>query len=399
MKRSAILLAFLTVCLALGVSAQSGRKLKPAPTPAAAPAAEVQNPEEFSESKPNPTRIISPRQAKKSKNQKPETAKPIADAPPADAPAEDEDTIKVETNLITIPVSVYEKSGVYVSNLRRTDFKVFENGQEQEIAYFGTSEQPFTVVLLIDTSASTSFKIEEIQAAAIAFVDQLKPEDKIMVVSFDSSVRVLADFTNEREKIYKAIRRTSFGGGTLLYEAVETALKRKLSKIDGRKAIVLFTDGVDTSMFGASFESTIEQAEEADAVIYPIYYNTYLASRGIGTGGAMSTPPTIGFPQSRGVPSSADHARGRTYLETLAELTGGKMFRAESTVGGLNAAFEGIAEELRSQYNIGYYPTDAGERGQRRQIKVRVNRPNVAIRARDSYIVGAADTTPKKTGN
>ena len=88
--------------------------------------------------------------------------------------------------------------------------------------------------------------------------------------------------------------------------------------------------------------------------------------------------------------------RGRGYLELLAETTGGKMFRAESTVGGLNAAFEGIAKELRSQYSIGYYPAEEGSPGQRKQIKVRVNRPNVAIRARDSYIVGANDTSTKK---
>jgi VWFA-related protein len=91
-----------------------------------------------------------------------------------------------------------------------------------------------------------------------------------------------------------------------------------------------------------------------------------------------------------------DFGRGRGYLELLAESTGGKMFRAESTIGGLNAAFEGIAKELRGRYSIGYYPAEAGDPGQRKQIKVRVNRSNVAVRARDSYIVGANDSSPKK---
>src|SRR5205085_5524187 len=131
----------------------------------------------------------------------------------------------------------------------------------------------------------------------------------------------------------------------------------------------------------------------------PIYYNTFLNSRGIGTGGVMSTPPILNLPGQGGQigASSEDYMHGRAYLQGLADATGGKVFRPESTPGGLTAAFEGIAQELRSQYSIGYYPKDAGESGQRKQIRVRVNRPNVAIRARDSYIVGAtSDTSTKK---
>ncbi len=398
MKKSAILLAVLLGCFVIYTPAQSGRKTKVTPTPEPTP--QSQNPEDYSESKPNNSRIILPNSTKDKKSKKETSKKETAETPPAAQTGEtvnEEDVVKVETNLITIPVSVYERSGVYIGGLQQTNFKIFEDGKEQEIAYFGTAEQPFTVILLIDTSPSTSFKIEEIQNAAITFVDQLRPEDKVMVISFDYGVDVLTDFTNERQKIYKAIRRTSFGGGTSLYDAVETALRKKLAKVDGRKAIVLFTDGVDTSSGRAGFNSTLEQAEEADSIIFPIYYNTFLENRGIGgSGGVMSTPPTIGLPQGNGAPTAADYARGRGYLQTLADMTGGKMFRAESTVGGLNAAFEGIAKELRSQYSIGYYPAEEGTPGQRKQIKVRVNRPNVAIRARDSYIVGSNDSSTKK---
>jgi Ca-activated chloride channel homolog len=396
MKKSAVLLAVLLGCLVLGSPAQSGRKAKASPTPEPTP--QVQTPEDYSESKPNNSRILSPNSTKDKNKKKEATNTETPPATPTSETTNDEEAIKVETNLITIPVSVYERSGVYIGGLRQSDFKIFEDGKEQEIAYFGTTEQPFSVVLLIDTSPSTSFKIEEIQAAAIAFVDQLNTVDKVMVIQFNSGVDVLTDFTNERQKIYKAIRRTSFGGGTSLYSAVETALRRKLSKVDGRKAVVLFTDGVDTSSFGASYNSTLELAEEADSIVFPIYYNTFLENRGIGGGGGvMSTPPTIGAPQGNGAPTSADYTRGRGYLELLAQTTGGKMFRAESTVGGLNAAFEGIAKELRSQYSIGYYPSAEGTPGQRKQIKVRVNRSNVAIRARDSYIVGTNESPKKKS--
>ncbi|HEY8559761.1 MAG TPA: VWA domain-containing protein [Pyrinomonadaceae bacterium] len=396
MKKSAILSAVLLGCFVICAPAQSGRRAKATPTPAPTP--QTANPEEYSDSKPNSSPLILS-ESKRDKNKKKE--KTAEETAPVASPTEtlgDEDVVKVETNLITIPVSVYERSGVYVGDLRRSDFQIFEDGKEQEIAYFGNTSQPFTVVLLIDTSSSTTFKIDEIQDAAIAFVEQLNAEDRVMVIAFDSGVNVLTDFTNDRQSIQRAIRKTSFGGGTRLYDAVRTSLNRQLKKVTGRKAVVLFTDGVDTQS-GASLNGTLEQAEEADSMIFPIYYNTFLENRGIGGGGGvMSTPPIIGNPPGMtGMPTSADYARGRAYLESLAQLTGGKMFRAESTVGGLNAAFAGIAKELRSQYSIGYYPSDEGSAGQRKQIKVRVKRANVAVRARDSYIVGANESSSKKS--
>ncbi|MBX7055833.1 MAG: VWA domain-containing protein [Pyrinomonadaceae bacterium] len=313
-----------------------------------------------------------------------------------DAPVEvgDDEVLKVETNLITIPVSVFDRNGLYIPGLEQEDFKIFENGKEQEIAYFGTTDKPFTVILLIDTSPSTAYKIEEIQAAATAFVDQLKPQDSVMVIEFASNINVLTEATNDRQKIYKAIRRADWGDGTSLYDAVDFSLRKRLSKIAGRKAIVLFTDGVDTTSMRAGYDSTIDIAEESDAMIFPIYYNTYSGNNG-GTGsplpningGVLGNGGGIFNPRGR---SAADYQRGRQYLNELAAYTGGRVFRPESTPGGLTTAFEGIAEELRRQYNIGYVPIDEGKPGQRKEIKVRVDRPNLVVRARDSYIVGVA---------
>ncbi len=270
------------------------------------------------------------------------------------------------------------------------DFKIFEDGAEQEIAYFGTSEKPFTVILLIDTSPSTAYKIEEIQSAATAFVNQLKPQDNVMVIEFDANVHVLTEATNDRQKIYKAIRRADFGDGTSLYDAVDFSLRKRLGKIEGRKAIVLFTDGVDTASYKNDYDSTIKDAEESESLIFPIYYNTFFDNRG----GVMSSPfPSLGgISSSRGT-TSGEYALGRKYLEELSASTGGRVFRPEATPGGLTAAFEGIAEELRRQYNIGYYPQTVAKAGQRKQIKVRLNRPNVVVRARESYIVGANSQT------
>lgn len=395
-----ITLVFLT-----NTFAQSGRKIQNAPAePPTSPQVQQtqdtngsQQDEEtgYSESAPNAPRSISvkDRSRKKSKKETQPTVQKTETANTESAETDD-DVIKFETSLVTIPVSVNDRNGFYVANLQQNEFKIFEDGVEQEIAYFGKTDQPFTVVLLIDVSPSTSYKIEEIQAAASAFVRQLNPQDQVMVIEFDSSVHVLTEITGDRDKIDKAIRKTGFGGGTSLYEAVDFSLRKRLDKIEGRKAIVLFTDGVDTASTRASFESTLRDAEESEAVIFPIYYNTFLQNIGIGGGGVMSAPPTLGLPGGIGgggqstAGISAEYTRGRAYLNGLAGATGGKVFRAESTPGGLTNAFESIAEELRRQYAIGYYPINEGEKGERKQIRVRVKRPKLIIRARDSYIVG-----------
>ena len=201
-----------------------------------------------------------------------------------------------------------------------------------------------------------------------------------MVIEFDGNVQVLAEATGDRPTIYKAIRKADFGGGTALYDAVSFSLSRRLNAISGRKAIVLFTDGVDTQSSKANYDSTLAMAEEADSLIFPIYYNTFQKTR-LGALDVWGPPP----PGT----TAREYAVGKKYLEELAAYTGGRIFRPEATPGGLTAAFEGIAEELRRQYNIGYIPIEDGKPGQRKQIKVRVNRPNLALRARDSYIVGS----------
>lgn len=384
--------AFITVAFLLSLSiaafAQSGRRIQPTPTPF------VEKEPEFSESTPKPKRPVwtSPSQ-RINQNQTSAVAKPIEDKS-----TDLEGEVKVETTLVTIPVSVFDRNGLYIPNLKQADFKVYEDGKEQEIAYFGTSDKPFTVILLLDTSPSTEYKIDEIRSAAIAFVDQLKPQDRVMVIEFDADVHVLTEATNDRQAIYKGIRNADFGSGTSLYEAVDFSLKKRLSKIEGRKAIVLFTDGVDTtsSTRKATYDTTIALAEESDSLIFPIYYNTYFDNRQ--SGGGFPTSGTIFDPpqrQARGT-RPEDYALGRKYLDELADYTGGRVFRPESTPGGLTAAFEGIAEELRRQYQIGYTPSDDGKPGQRKQIKVRVNRPSLVIRSRDSYIVGDASATGTK---
>jgi len=379
--KNIFILLICVACLGISISAQSGRRIQPTPTPAP----KTESPDDYSESKPQPRRSLTPPQLRVGASSTPSSDKG-SPAPASQSDPDGEDIVKVATDLITIPVSVFDRNGLYIPNLRQSDFKIFEDGKEQEIAYFGTTDKPFTVVLLIDVSPSTAYRIEEIQRAATAFVDQLKDQDSVMVIEFDSRVHVLTEPTHDRQQIYKAIRKTGFGDGTSLYEAVRFAIRKRLDGIEGRKAIVLFTDGVDTTSRRATYDTTLDDAEESDSLIFPIYYNTLFDVQG----GPMSSPfPPMTFPQSGQRETAAAYAVGKKYLEDLANYTGGRVFRPEATPGGLTAAFEGIAEELRRQYNIGFIPKDEGKTGQRKQIRVRVNRPNIIVRSRDSYVVGS----------
>ena len=389
----ATLLVVLSV--SVGALAQSGRKTNPQPTPGSPSAS--QDPSDYSESKPRPSRSVQfqerfPGIAIPTNTPQPAMTPTIL-APATNAKEDTDDIVKVETNLVTIPVSVYDRNGLYIPGLRQQDFKIFEDGVEQEIAYFGTQDKPFTVALLLDTSPSTQYKIDEIHRAAASFVDHLGPQDSVMVIEFNSSVKVQTEPTKDREKIRKAIYKAKFGQGTSLYNAVDEAVRKRLGSISGRKAVVLFTDGVDTTSRKNSYDGTLAYAEESDSLIFPIYYNTF-----------GDTPPQYSIsndPDYIGGPpvliagtTREEYALGKKYLDDLADATGGRVFRPEATPGGLTAAFEGIAEELRRQYNIGYVPSSEGTVGQRKQIKVRVDRPNLVIRSRDSYIVGAATSTP-----
>ena len=323
---------------------------------------------------------------------------------------DENDVVRVDTTLVTIPVSVMDRQGRYIPNLHKEDFRLWEDGVEQNIGFFQSVDKPFSVVLMIDTSGSTRFRLDEIQDAAIAFVNQLQKDDRVMVVSFDDNIRILSDFTNDRYRLRQAIQQTRPGPGTRLYDAVDLVINQKLDPIEGRKAIVLFTDGVDTTSKHASYESTLRDAEELDALVYPVQFDTYSDTNG-------SAPSSGRYPQSSsdvfaeilgeifgrnggrngggrrggGWPgggangSRGDYENADRYLHQLADTTGARLYQADSTQN-LSNAFANVAEELRRQYSVGYYPKNPPQAGQRRQIKVRVNQPDLAVRARDSYV-------------
>src|SRR6202521_369653 len=210
-------------------------------------------------------------------NRNPNEQQPVSTSTQNAGPEEvsEGDIVRVNTTLVSIPVSVMDRDGKYIPNLRKEDFRVWEDGIEQQVAYFASTEKPFTVALLIDTSGSTQYKLGEIQDAAIAFVNQLRADDRVMILSFNDKIRLLTPQpTNDGALLRNAIRQTEAGNGTRLYDAVDQVINQYFNHIEGRKAIVLFTDGVDTTSKHARYEDNVRDAEELDALIYPVEYDT-----------------------------------------------------------------------------------------------------------------------------
>ena len=312
------------------------------------------------------------------------------------------DVVRINTNLVTVPVSVLDRQGRFISDLGREQFRVFENGVEQKIAYFESTEKPFTVALLLDTSGSTFFHLWEIKEAAIAFAKQLRPQDRVLVVTFDRLVMLLTEATNDQNVITQTIQQNAITGfSTRLYDALDLVIKARLNKIDGRKAIVLFTDGVDTGSYLANYKSTLRKVDELDVLIYPVQYDTTdfvdaqtrtnttivtttVRSKHFPT--QTSEQEIYGTPKANGPGTSiGDYKLADQYLHQLATKTGGRLYVANERTQ-LSDAFSKIAEELRHQYSLGYYPQTTLQSGERRDIRVSVDRPEVAVRARDSYV-------------
>jgi hypothetical protein len=202
--------------------------------------------------------------------QKPQQPEPSATPPPE---PDEMETLKTETDLVTVPIIATDRSGLYITDLQKEEFKISEDGVPHEVAFFGKVAAPFHVVLMLDTSASTKDHLKQIQNAAFAFVQQLQPVDRVKVISFDDKVRDLNDFTADREILRTAINSARAGEGTKVYDAVELAIN-SLRKIRGRRAIVLFSDGMDWYSDKATFEGTVRYLDEEGIVVYPIRYDT-----------------------------------------------------------------------------------------------------------------------------
>jgi VWFA-related protein len=300
------------------------------------------------------------------------------------------DVVRVPTDLVTIPVRITTRSGKPVADLRRSEFKIYENDVEQEVANFSNDEQPFTVVLVLDMSYSSVFKLEDIQLAARIFVSKLREHDRVMVVAFDEKPHVLCEPTNDRRILRLAIDGARIASGTALYDTLDLVVREKLATISGRRSIVLLSDGVDTSSESATAADIEKTFAAEDVIVYPIQYDTYDDVQKSRKKDAEirfdenDRPYAVPAPPKKGE-REQDYTIAREFFEKISDETGGRVYRVSSTTN-LNDAFSNIADELRKVYSIGYYPSEDRQSGATYDIKVRVYRPDLKITARNRYL-------------
>jgi len=353
-----------------------------------------------------------------------------------------EDPVRLNASLVQVPVVVTDKNGKFVTDLAQTDFTVSEDGKRQEISIFAAVKQPFNAVLVIDTSNSTQDRLRAIQYAAVEFTKQLRPGDRMMVISFDNEVKVLTEFTEDRSELEATIKTTESGFGKLLYEAIAKALDQ-LKEIEGRRAVILFSDGVDMRSIEASAEGTTKMAEEIGAVIYAVRFDTrwFIESEArrqeaehpkrktpFNIDGRIPLPPDFGGPDPtptgipkpnaprieigqrprppvvydpRGTPTTQQpppdehpdditstldklYRESDAYLQAITIRTGGRVYKADN-FDDTRSAFSAIADELRNQYLIGYYSTNNKRDGKYHKIKLESARKGVELRSRPGY--------------
>jgi len=340
-----------------------------------------------------------------------------------------DEALSLSATLVQVPTVVTERGGKFVSDLKQADFTLMEDGKRQEIGLFQAVKQPFSVVLVIDTSNSAEDRLKAMQDSAIEFLQQLGPDDRAMLITFDNEIHELTEFTSDRSEIETAIKSVEAGFGKLLYEAVNRALE-KLKEVEGRRAVVLFTDGIDLDSIEASAESTTKLADQLGAAIYTIKFETrwWIESQALkqidemnrrpnrpyGADGRIPLPsgapsptgmPNPGSPrvqvETSGIPtisikderptaeSTRDnldkmYGKADVYLAGLSDHTGGRLF-STITLGDTKAAFASIADELHNQYLIGYYTAVKRSDGKYHKIKVEIARKGLTVRSRQGF--------------
>jgi Ca-activated chloride channel family protein len=268
--------------------------------------------------------------------------------------------------LVSLNVTVTEGSH-YVVDLTQGDFSVFEDGVKQDVTFFNSTRLPIALALLLDTSASMDTKLPIAQEAAVGFAKRLRSQDLAEVIDFDSRVVVLQPFTNAAAELEQAIRRTSAGGSTSLYNAVYIALKdlkkvmaRNVEEIR-RQAIVVLSDGEDTSSL-LPFEEVLDLAKRSETAIY-----------------------TIGLRENESSGGGSRLFREAEFvLRQFSQETGGRSF-FPNQVADLTSVYGQIADELSSQYTVGYTSKNGKRDGAWRRVVVRVNRPNTTARTKLGY--------------
>jgi len=285
-----------------------------------------------------------------------------------------DDTIRVETELVRVPVLVSDRDGRYLTGLGLKDFSVYENGNKQDIEIFETADTDISLILAIDVSGSMLVKQDELTKAANAFISSLRSTDRVKVFGFSDRIFPIRDFaTVEEYKKRKSIKLRMDGLPpiTEVYNAVNHAMD-KANETKGRTAIVVLSDGIGDGPSSDSARS-ITFAQEGNAPIYTI---------GFETNEPLRSKYETKKDYSRRMESAAF---AKVYLLDLSNSSGGRNFQIEKLTD-LRVTFEEIFAELSHQYTLGYYPNTAGKDGERRKIRVEVDVPNAAVRSRSEVV-------------
>jgi Ca-activated chloride channel family protein len=277
--------------------------------------------------------------------------------PQAARTRQDDEIITVESDLVVLNVTATDAGGAYVRGLRKADFKVFEDGREQEVTNFGEEETPFAVALLLDISGSMEQRVSLARSAAIRFLDGLRADDSAAVYSFNTKIERVQDYSNSRDLSPKAFELGA-KGWTVLNDAIFRAAQDLSKRPEKRRAILVLSDGADTRS-AASAEKALNAALAANATIYCV-------DMGQSGPGSPITPSAAGA------------------LRNFSGKSGGRFL---ATPGGqaMREAFAEIVEELSNQYTLGYRPANRARDGRWRTIEVKVARPSVNARTRRGY--------------
>lgn len=300
--------------------------------------------------------------------------------PPQDKSKRDDDTIRIDTDLVTLTTTVVNERGRYVANLKQRDFAVYEDGIKQEVAYFNTGDKvPISLGVLFDTSGSMVDKIEGVRDAVEHFVKSVAPGDEVFLIRFSSDAELVQDFTDNRNLILRAINRLNPRGSTALYDAILMDLQRVAEGKHNRRALMLVTDGNDTSS-SVNLATTLNLARKSEVIIYALGIG-HGESGSFGHGGHDRGGIIFG----RQIKDEVD----MNVLRQFAETTGGEAFHLENAHAGgrdlVDEAAAQVAAELKQQYLLGYYPSNTRKDGAFRQIKVELADKSLRVRAKRGY--------------
>ena len=278
------------------------------------------------------------------------------------ATAQQEPTFRATTQIVSVPTTVTDAQGRLVPSLEQDQFTILDNGKPQTLTFFQNDTQPFTVVVMLDYSASMTGSLDLLRAAAEQFLLRLLPQDKGQVGAFSDRIEFSGQFTSDRDDLIAALKELQYGNPTRLWDAVDQSIDM-LKPVDGRKVVLVFTDGDDTYS-KTGFGTVLDHARQEEVIVYAI--------------GLQS----VYFNGQRMVRSQPDRS-----LKKIAEETGGGYFELKKT-DELGPTFSRVAQELHSLYTLGFQPAVLD--GKEHKLDVKMKQTTMTARARKTYVASAA---------